>query len=43
MERKKEGMEHKILARIQNVCYNGYAREPFGLKTEVGFNVRISH
>ena len=26
---KKEGMEHKILARIQNICYNGYAREPF--------------
>ena len=22
---KKEGMEYKILARIQNICYNGYA------------------
>ena len=28
---KKEGMEHKILARIQNICYNGYARTPFRL------------
>ena len=25
----KEETQHKILAGIQDICYNGYAREPF--------------
>ena len=25
----KEETQHKILARVQDICYNGYAREPF--------------
>ena len=29
---KKEGMEHKILARIQNICYTRYARKQFKLQ-----------
>ena len=26
----KEETQHKILARVQDICYNGYARKPFG-------------
>ena len=29
---KKRKKEQKILARIQNICYNGYARTSFELR-----------
>ncbi len=28
---KKRRSIQKILARVQNICYNGYARKPFKL------------
>lgn len=28
---RKEKKKQKILARIQNICYNGYAQKPFRL------------
>ena len=32
LKEKKKKNKQKILARIQNICYNGYARTSFELR-----------